>query len=41
MSWAAANQLIVPSSDGTIRPQDPASRAEVAAILMKFDSLYL
>ena len=41
VSWAAANQLIVPSSDGTIRPQDPASRAEVAAILMKFDSLYL
>ena len=41
VSWAAANQLIVPSGDGTIRPEDPASRAEVATILMKFDSLYL
>ena len=41
VSWAAANQLIVPSGDGTIRPEDPAGRAEVATILMKFDSLYL
>lgn len=41
VSWAVANQLIVPSGDGTLRPEDPASRAEVATILMKFDSLYL
>ncbi len=41
VSWAAANGLISPSAEGLLRPGDPASRAEVAAILMKFDSLYL
>ena len=41
VAWAVANQIIVPSDAGTLRPNDPASRAEVATILMKFDSLYL
>ena len=41
VSWAAGNGLITPSAEGTIRPGDPASRAEVAAILMKFQELYL
>ena len=40
MSWAVAKGLISPTADGMLRPNDPASRAEVAAILMKFDSLY-
>ena len=41
VSWAVANQVIVPSETGTLRPLDPATRAEVATILMKFASLYL
>lgn len=41
VSWAVSAGLIVPSGEGTLRPADPASRAEVAAILMKFSSLYL
>ena len=41
VSWAVANGLITPSAEGTLRPGDSASRAEVAAMLMKFDSLYL
>ena len=36
MSWAVANQLISPAAGGALRPDDPASRAEVAAILMQF-----
>ena len=41
VSWAVSAGLIVPSGEGTLRPADPASRAEVAVILMKFSSLYL
>lgn len=41
VSWAVENGLIVPSEEGTLRPNDPASRAEVATILMNFDRLYL
>ena len=41
VAWAVANGLIVPSDAGTLRPNDPASRAEVATILMNFDRLYL
>ena len=40
VSWAVANRLIVPSEAGTLRPADPASRAEVATILMQFQSLF-
>ena len=39
VSWAVANGLIVPSAEGTLRPTDPASRAEVATILMNFARL--
>ena len=41
VSWAAANGLISPPAEGAVRPADPASRAEVAVMLMKFASLYL
>lgn len=41
VSWAVANGLIVPSDQGTLRPNDTVSRAEVATILMQFDSKFL
>lgn len=40
VAWALEQGLIVPSEEGTLRPGDIASRAEVATILMKFSALY-
>lgn len=41
VSWAVANGLITPSAEGTLRPADTASRAEVAGILMNFSNRFL
>lgn len=39
VAWAIANGVIDPGDGGYIRPGDPATRAEVALILMNFQSL--
>lgn len=41
VAWAVANGLITPSAEGTLRPNDTASRAEVAGILMNFSNRFL
>ena len=36
MSWAVANGLVQGYTDGTLKPADSATRAQLAAILMRF-----
>lgn len=36
VSWAVANGIIADMGDGTLRPQEDATRAQVAAIFMNF-----
>lgn len=36
MSWAVANGLVQGYTDGTLKPKDSATRAQLAAILMRF-----
>ena len=36
MSWAVASGLVQGYTDGTLKPADSATRAQLAAILMRF-----
>ena len=36
LSWAHAQGLVLGFEDGSLRPQDTASRAQIAAVLMRF-----
>lgn len=40
MSWAISIGLIKGMEDGTITPKDPATRAQVATVLMRYCELY-
>ena len=41
MKWAVANGLIRGRGDGTLDPTGPATRAEVAQILMRFIEFFV
>ena len=36
LSWASAQGLVLGFEDGSLRPQGTASRAQIAAVLMRF-----
>ncbi len=40
MRWAVEVGMMTGYGDGTIRPRDPATRAEVATLFMRFDALF-